>query len=105
MKSRILFIAIFAMICMTTTSCYNRLGQLTMISTRNVDSKTDYVLVSKDVIGKAKVKNKQALQAAVDNAVKQFPTGEFMKNVVVEVKTSGKKVRVTGDVWGTPVQK
>ena len=71
-----------------------------MISTRNVDSKTDYVLIDKDVVGKAKVKNKQALETAVDNAVKKYPKGEFMKNVIVESKTNGKKVRVTGDVWG-----
>ena len=100
MKKYLLFTALSITVCVTT-SCYSRLGKLTMISTRNVDSKTDYVLLSKDVVGKSKVKNKQALEAAIDNAVAQFPTGEFMKNVVVEVKTSGKKVRVTGDVWGT----
>jgi len=104
MKSRLMIISILAIVCMATSSCYNRLGKLTMISTRNVDSKTEYVLIAKDVIGKAKVKNKQALESAVDDAVKQYPTGEFMKNVIVEVKTSGKKVRVTGDVWGMPVK-
>ena len=80
-----------------------RLGKLTMISTRNVDSKTDYVLLEKDVVGKAKVKKHEALEAAVDKAVKKYPTGEFMKNVIVEASSSGKKVRVTGDVWGTPI--
>lgn len=81
-----------------------RLGKMTMISTRNVDSKTDYILLEKDVVGKAKTKKHQALEAAIDKAVAKYPTGEFMKNVVVEVKMSGKKVRVTGDVWGTQVQ-
>lgn len=71
-----------------------------MVSTRNVDSKTKYVLIQKDVNGKAK-KEKELLEAAIDNAVKQFPTGEFMKNVVIEVSNNGKKIRVIGDVWGT----
>jgi uncharacterized protein YxeA len=89
------------MMALSLSSCYNRIGQLTMISTRNVDSKTDYVLISKEVKGKAKTKKRDALEIAVDRAVKQFPNGEFMKNVVVEVNNSGRKIRVRGDVWGT----
>lgn len=87
-------------------SCYNRIGKMTVISTRNMDSDgAKYFLLSKDVRAKAKTKKHEALEAAVDKAVHQFPTGEFMKNCVVEVSSSGKKIRVTGDVWGYEVKK
>lgn len=85
-----------------TTGCYNRIGRLTMISTRNIESKTEYVLLEKDVTGKAKAKKKDAIELAIDRAVKKHPTGEFMKNVIIEVSNSGKKIRVRGDIWGTP---
>lgn len=73
-----------------------------MISTRNIDSKTDYKLISKNVEGKAKMKNDDALQQAIDEAVKKFPDGEFMKNVSIYVKSNGKYVKVVGDIWGVP---
>ncbi len=82
------------------SSCWNRVGKLIIVSTRNMDSKTDYVLLEKNVIGKAKTKKQDALEVAIDNAVKKYPTGEFMKNVSIEVNKSGKKIRVNGDVWG-----
>lgn len=90
-------------VCAALTSCYSRIGQLTIISTRNIESKADYILIQKEVEGKAKTKNSEALEIAIDNAVKKYPTGEFMKNVVVEVSKNGKKIKVTGDVWGYPV--
>jgi ribosomal protein S20 len=83
-------------------SSYKRVGNLTMISTRNVDSKSDYKLIQKNVEAKAKLKNEDALQMAIDEAVKKFPEGEFMKNVSVYIKSNGKKVKVVGDIWGIP---
>jgi len=39
------------------TSCaYQRIGDLTMISNRNVDSAKDYVLIQRNAEGKAKIK-------------------------------------------------
>ena len=90
------------MIATSLTSCYNRIGKLIIISTRNMDSHTDYVLLEKEVKGVGKKKKGEALEIAVDKAVKKFSTGEFMKNVIVQVSANGKKVRVIGDVWGTP---
>lgn len=84
------------------TGCWLNAGKLIIVSTRNMDSKSDYVLLSKSVTGKAKTKKGEALQSAIDNAVKQYPTGEFMKNVNISIKTNGKKVRVVGDIWGEP---
>lgn len=48
-----------------------------------MDSHADYILLSKTVAGKAKVKKGEALQAAIDDAVGQYSTGEFMKNVSI----------------------
>jgi hypothetical protein len=90
------------LLSVSLSSCFNRIGKLVIVSTRNMDSHVDYVLLSKEVKGTAKVKNDDALETAIDRAVKQFPTGEFMKNVVIEVSGNGKKIRVIGDVWGEP---
>lgn len=81
---------------------WTRIGELTMISTRNVDSKTDYKLIKKYATGKAKSKERQALKLAIENCVKTEKDGEFLKNVKVFIKNNGKKVKVEGDVWGLP---
>ncbi len=103
MKKKIIIIGLLFSISVLQ-SCYNRVGRLTVAATRNVDSKTDYVLLKKDVKGKAKTKKDNALEIAIDKAVEDFPTGEFMKNAVFSVSLSGKKIKVVGDVWGTPAQ-
>lgn len=85
------------------TGCgWTRIGSLTMISTRNIESKVEYKLIAKDVEGVSKLKERDAFQEAVDEAVRQYPEGELMKNVVVSIKDNGKKIKVKGDVWGVP---
>lgn len=79
---------------------WTRIGELTMISTRNVDSKTDYKLLRKYATGKAKAKDNQALKLAIENCVKTEKDGEFLKNVKVFIKNNGRKVKVEGDIWG-----
>ena len=101
MKKNIIIPTIMLLSVASLQSCYHRIGKLVVVSTRNMDSKTDYILLEKDVTGKAKTKNQEALEGAIDKAVKKHPTGEFMKNVIIEVNASGKKIRVKGDVWGT----
>lgn len=100
--SAITLLAVFIL-----TGCsFVRIGNLTMASTRNVDTKTEYKILQKGVEGKAKVKKDNALQEAIENAVKKLPDGEFMKNVTVYMKSNGKVMKVVGDVWGVPsVQK
>ncbi len=85
------------------SSCYTRMGTLTVISTRNFESNEKYVPLSRFITAKAKTKRGEALQQAIDNAIKKTPGGEFMKNTVIYVKNNGKKIKVTGDVWGLPV--
>jgi uncharacterized protein YxeA len=92
---------LIAVLALSLTSCYTRIGRLTVASTRNIGNHTDYVLIAKDVTGKAKTKKQDALEIAIDKAVKDYPTGEFMENVIVSVSHSGRKIRVHGDVWGT----
>lgn len=100
MKKYLLIIMLFAL---AFSSCsYKRIGQLTMISTRNIDSKTEYKLIQKETQGIAKLRNNDAFQEAVENAVKKSPEGEFMKNVIIYINNNGKKIKVVGDIWGIP---
>lgn len=105
MKSNIknvLWAVIFALPLILTGCGWTRIGELTMISTRNVDSKADYKLIKKYAVGKAKSKDKQSLKVAIENCVKTEKDGEFLKNVKVYIKNNGRKVKVEGDIWGLP---
>lgn len=91
-------------IAVSMTGCFStkRIGDLTMISTRNVDTKSDYVLLRNYMGGtKKELKRSKAkdLKDAVNNVVKQTPGGEFLKNVKVYI-VNGKYFAVEGDVWG-----
>jgi len=99
MKRSIIVLTVMALFA---GCAYKRIGDLTMISTRNIDSRTDYQLIQKYAVGKARSKNGHALEAAIDKAVRLSPDGEFLKNVRVYVKNDGKKVKVEGDIWGIP---
>lgn len=98
MKTFIIIISAFLL----QGCAWQRIGQMTMISTRNVESKAEYKLIAKDVEGKSRTSQDDALSDAIDQAVKQYPEGEFMKNVVVRIKSNGRKIKVSGDVWGIP---
>ena len=84
------------------TGCYTQIGDLTILANRNIDSKTNYKLIERYKVAKAKAKNQDALEQAIDKAVKEVDGGEFMKNVKIYVKNNGRKVKVEGDVWGLP---
>ena len=85
-----------------SSSCsWNKIGTLNVVSTRNFNTKENYVLVQKEIEAKASTSGYDAMETAIDKAVKKFPTGEFMENVRVYMKSNGKKIKVVGDVWGT----
>jgi len=88
-----------AVLLLASSCAYQRIGDLTMISNRNVDSGKKYVLIQRNAQGKAKMKNDDALERAVDNATEEY-NGEYLMNVKVYVKNNGKKIKVEGDVWG-----
>ena len=97
------YLFVWLYITVILSSCgWTRIGSLTMISTRNIESKIEYKLVAKNVEGVTKMKHDDQLQNAVDEAVKQYPEGEFLKNTVVFIKNNGRKIKVVGDVWGIP---
>lgn len=103
-KFKTIKICVVLFICtLSIQSCaYRRIGDLTVVSTRNIDSKTDYKLIEKYVVGKAKSKHDDVLQAAIEAAIKKIPEGEYLTNVRIYIKPSGRKVKVEGDVWGIP---
>ena len=95
MKKTVYTIGVLAIL----SSCgYQRIGDLTMISNRNIDSSEDYVLIQRNAEGKAKMKKDDALELAIDNATEAY-NGEYLMNVKVHVKNNGKKIKVEGDVW------
>lgn len=101
MKKTILSISL----TLALSSCgWHKIGTLNMASNRNIDSKTNYVLIERYVTSKVKNKGKEILESAIDEGVKKIPGGEYMMNVKFYVKGNGKKIKVEGDVWGLPVE-
>lgn len=87
-------------IALIFSSCaYQRIGDLTMISNRNVDSSKEYVLIERNAVGKARAKRNDALERAID-AVTEKHNGEYLANVKVYVLSNGNQIKVEGDVWG-----
>lgn len=93
-------LSVIILISLASCGGYSRIGSVTVISTRNFESKENYELIKKDVSGKSKSSSKNSITEAVENAVSEYPEGEFLKNVVIYVKNNGKYIKVTGDVWG-----
>lgn len=110
MKKTYIKILLIAAILFSFTSCISvqELGDLNMVSTRNVDTKGDYVLLRNYMGGsKKELKKSRALnlEQAINAVVKQTPGGEFLKNVkVYQIRKFGSKKKqyyaVEGDVWG-----
>jgi len=97
MKKPLLYLGAISLLI---SSCaYQRIGDLTMISNRNVDSGKEYVLIQRNVEGRAKFKKSDALERAIDATAEKYK-GEYLMNVKVYVKNNGKKIKVKGDVWG-----
>jgi hypothetical protein len=86
------------------------IGDLTMISTRNIDRSMDYVLV-KNYQGLSKKEKKKSkskdIEEAVNSTVKSTPGGEYLTNVKLYIimnplrkKEFRQTYAVEGDVWG-----
>ena len=107
MKTTKILIGIVA-ITLSFTSCFTvkQIGQLTMISNRNIDHNQNYELL-RGYVGSTDAERKKSrattLQQAIDEAVQKVPGGEYMMNVRMYEILYGKKRQyysVDGDVWG-----
>jgi hypothetical protein len=105
-----LLLSVLVLTCLgLITSCMSvkEIGDLNMISTRNVDSKADYVLLRNYMGGtKKELRRSKAstIKNAIDNVVKQTPGGEFLKNAKLYIvqKKFSKNIyfAIEGDIWG-----
>lgn len=99
-KNTLLFCSILLLASCGTQ--VHQIGQLNMMSQRNVDPKLGYTLLANYSGGsKKELKNSTAtsLQSAVDQTVKKIPGGEFLMNVKV-YQIDKKYFAAEGDVWG-----
>lgn len=78
------------------------IGKVNMISTRNVDPKLNYTLLSSYVGEGSLYRTKsKTLDDAINSTVKKVPGGEFLMNAKIYVLSNG-YIHVSGDVWGIP---
>lgn len=90
---------ILAILC---SSCaYQRIGDLTMISNRNIDSSREYVLVKRNAEAKIKTSKDDSLERVIDELT-EANEGDYLMNAKVFVKNNGKVIKIQGDVWGEP---
>jgi hypothetical protein len=105
--SKFTLIILFASI-ISVQSCTSvkQIGDINMVSSRNVDKTMDYVLLRSYMGGNQKeIKDSKkleisSLENAINKVVKETPGGEFLKNVKIYL-IDGKYIAVEGDVWGT----
>jgi hypothetical protein len=96
MKKIILIISV----TITLTSCYTRIGDLSMMANRSVDCTKEYVLLQRNVEGKVKAsKGNDLLDRVVDETTEKY-NGEYLMNVKIFIKGNGNKIKIIGDVWG-----
>lgn len=95
----ILFIVLAVLLA--SCSSVRQVGDVNLISTRNVDSGADYTLLktgSDDSREAWRHSRSENLEKAINAAVLEVPGGEFLKNC--KIYTDGKSWAVLGDVWG-----
>jgi hypothetical protein len=105
--SKFTLIALVAgIISIQSCTSVKQIGDINMVSSRNVDKTMDYVLLRSYMGGnKKEIKDSKkleigSLENAINKVVKETPGGEFLKNVKIYL-IDGKYIAVEGDVWGT----
>lgn len=100
-----ILICLFAL-CMVYSYCdaqkVRKIGEINMISSRNISNLADYELIASYARGNQKKITKSkatTLQAAVDQTVREIPGGVFLMNASFYI-VKGKYFAVEGDVWG-----
>jgi|GEM_PF-4477780 len=91
-----------AALALSLSGCWTKIGDLSVMSNRLIDDKTEYVELARYIEGKGKQKKKStgSLENAIEDCIRQVPGGEFIKNTSIKVSGNGRRVRITGDVWG-----
>jgi hypothetical protein len=101
-----LIVLLGSIISIQSCTSVKQIGDINMVSSRNVDKTMDYVLLRSYMGGNQKeIKDSKkmeitSLENAINKVVKETPGGEFLKNVKVYL-IDGKYIAVEGDVWGT----
>lgn len=83
---------LIAMSLMIFSSCA-RLGDFTIMSTKNVTNQQSCVELKQNVEGKS-----TNLETAIDKCIEQVDGGMYLTNVVIT--TGAFQYKVKGDVWG-----
>ncbi len=101
MKKVALFLLLLAF---SACSSVKQIGQVNMISTRNIDASANYELLSAYVGGrKSELRSNKAktIDEAINKTVKNIPGGEYLMNVKI-YRVGESYYAVEGDVWGLP---
>lgn len=95
---------------LTMSSCsWTKIASLTAVSTRNLEGVGKYQELKRYVEADDKVDRKylnvkadgmDKLNICIENAIAYVPGGEYMRNVSIFTKKG--KIKIVGDVWGTP---
>lgn len=108
MKKSLQLIAAAFVMSLFFSSCVSvkEIGDLNMVSTRNVESDAHYTLISTYIGGdKTEIRKSRSktIDDAINQTVKSIPGGEYLKNVKIYEVYHGKNnsyYAVEGDVWG-----
>lgn len=100
---------LLVMAVMISCNSLKQIGDVNMISTRNIDASMKYKLISSYAGGSDKELSKRSLkksratniESAVSETVKKIPGGEYLMNVKIYL-INNKYIAVEGDVWGNP---
>ena len=97
-------ILIFVVIGFCSCSSWQKIGVLTVASTRNFETEKKYVCAARYVDSSKlrgrvyrNIRSNEPLQDAINRAVASVAGGEYMANV--SIYTNGSDVKVIGDVW------
>lgn len=93
---------LFVLFIIVAAGCsqIKQIGEVNMISTRNIDPNLKYQLISSYSGSKKLSKSKStSVEAAIDQTVKDVPGGEFLMNAKIYL-VDNKYIAVEGDVWG-----
>ncbi len=109
MKKLIYSIISIALLTSCASTKLNQIGNLNMVSTRNVNPNQQYVQISTySNSSERDLKNSRAenIEQAINETVKKIPGGEFMTNTKIYTVSRKGKIyyAVSGDIWGQQIQ-